>query len=113
MGIAGLVVAVDHHYLGFRAPDDGHQPLGGLLREERGGETVGIGVGLRPGHARVPVAEQDDIVVADDLGDPGQLTAADVGQSRWTSGVSRPGLRISPSSPPVQQTSTVCTPSAW
>ena len=31
----------------------------------------------------------------------------------WTSGVSMAGLRTSPSSPPVQHTSTVCTPSAW
>src|SRR5664280_2925013 len=34
------------------------------------------------------------------------------GRSRRTSGVSMAGFRISPSSPPVQQTSTVCTPSA-
>ncbi len=33
--------------------------------------------------------------------------------SARTSGVSMAGLRMSPSSPPVQHTSTVRTPSAW
>ena len=33
--------------------------------------------------------------------------------SARTSGVSMAGFKMSPSSPPVQHTSTVCTPSAW
>ena len=110
VGVAGLLVAVDHHDLGSGAADDGHQPAHGLV-ERRLGEAVGIGVGLRPGHARVPVAEHDDLVVADDLGWPGSSSSTRSSAIRaWTSGGSMAGLRTSPSSPPVQQTSTVWTP---
>ena len=77
------------------------------------GERVGMGVGLRVGHARIAVAEQHDLVVADDLGGGPQLLEAHVVEvARGPRGVSMAGLRMSPSSPPVQHTSTARTPAA-
>src|SRR4029453_15942990 len=43
------------------------------------GEGVGMGVGRRVGHPGVAVAEQDDLVVADDSGAPVEAGAADRG----------------------------------
>jgi hypothetical protein len=77
--VAALVVAVGHDHLRALATDDLDQPADGLV--ERGvGEGVGVGVGRRVGHARVAVAQQHDLVVADDLGGPLELPQADGGQ---------------------------------
>ncbi len=78
MGIAGLVVAVDHHDLGPGPPDHRHQPLDRLV-EGSLGEALGIGVGLGTGHARIAIAQHDDLVVADDRGGLGQFLPAQVG----------------------------------
>ena len=78
VGIALLVVAIGDDHLRAYAADLGHEALDGLL-ERAGGECTRIGVRLRARHARVAVAEQDDLVVADDLGGPVQLAATDPG----------------------------------
>jgi len=57
----------------------GHEATDGLV-ERRLGEAVGIGVGLRLRHAGVLVAEQHDLVVADDAGGFLELTQPDGGE---------------------------------
>ena len=79
VGVALLVVGVGDDDLGPFPADDGHQPAHGLV--ERGpGEAVGPGVGRGVGHARVPVAEHDDLVVADDRCGRRQFAHADGGE---------------------------------
>ena len=109
MGVALLVVAVGDHHLRALPADDLDQPAHGLVQRRVGeGRRVGVGLGL--GHARVAVAQQHDLVVADDLGRRGQLVHADLCRFSRTSGRSMAGLRMSPSSPPVQHTRVVRTP---
>ncbi len=76
MRIAALIVGIGDDHLRPLPADDGDQPADGLV--ERGvGERVGMLVGLGVGHARVAITEHDHLVVADDLGRPGQLATPD------------------------------------
>ena len=72
MRVATLVVAVGDDDLRALAPDDRHQPAGGLV-DVGLVEAVGMVVRLGVGHARVAVAEHLDHVEADDLRGRGQL----------------------------------------
>src|ERR1035438_4082447 len=76
--VALLVVAVGDDDLGAHPADLGHEALDGLA-ERVGGEGTRVGVCLRARHARVAVAEQDDLGVADDLGGSVELAATDPG----------------------------------
>src|SRR3984957_1337381 len=67
MGVFVLPVGVGDDDLGPLPPDDGHQAPDRLV-QRRLGEAVGTGVGLGVGHARVPVAQHDGVVVANDVG---------------------------------------------
>jgi hypothetical protein len=78
VGVAPLVVAVDDHDLGPVGPDGLHQSAHGLVVVGPS-EAPGILVGRRVGHARVPVTQQDEVVVADDLHGRGQFLEADLG----------------------------------
>ena len=75
-----LVVAVGDDHLRPLAADDRNQPAHGLV-EVSVGEGAGILVLGCIGHARVAVAQHDDLVVADEIGGPGQLLHADVVQT--------------------------------
>ena len=81
VGVLGLVVAVGDDDLGPLAADHLDQPPDRLV--ERGlGERVRPGVGLGVGHARVSVAQQDRLVVSDDVRgrlELGHADPADVG----------------------------------
>ena len=112
VGVSRLVVAVDHHDLWPGPPDDRHQALDGLL-ERRLGEAQGILIGRRSGHPRVAIAQHDDLVVADDLGGPGELLLTQLGDPGVDLGCVHGRVEDLPLLPPVQQTSTVWTPSAW
>ena len=61
------------------AADDLDQ-LAHRLVQRGPGEAAGSALASRVGHPRVAVAEQDDLVVADDLGRPRQLLHADLVQ---------------------------------
>ena len=76
------------------------------------GEAARIGVLGRVGHARVAVAEHDELVVPDRRHRGGQLLHDGPRASRSRiSGRSIAGFRMSPASPPVQHTSTARAPS--
>ena len=107
MRVALLVVAVGDDHLRALAADDRDQPADGLVEVGAWRSSAGSAFASRVGHARVAVAEHDDLVVADDLGRARELLACAprAGRSR-TSGRSIAGLRMSPASPPVQHTST-------
>ena len=67
-----MVLAVGDDDLGALPADDGDEPLDRLV--ERGlAERGRVGVGLGVGHARVAVAEEHRLVVADDVGGRLQL----------------------------------------
>ena len=63
---------------GRAAADLGHEALDGLL-ERMGGEGPGSAFAGVIRHARIAVAEQHDLVVADDLGGLVELSPADLG----------------------------------
>ena len=119
MRVAALVVAVGDDHVGALRADHRDQPADGLV-DRRLVERLGMVVGVGVGHARVAVAEHDDLVEADDLRRAGQLSRAQLGQALllllgvrpWNGwpGSRSAGFCRSPSSPPVQHTSTVCTP---
>jgi hypothetical protein len=118
-----LVVAVGDDHLRSLPPDDRHEAAGrfvdvGLV------EAVGMLVRFGVGHAGVAVAEHLDDVEADDLGRRRELGCSHRGDEfalllgceavERLAGSSRSvGFWRSPSSPPVQHTSTVWTPSSW
>ena len=106
------VVAVGDDHLRPLGADDLHEPLDRFV-ERRVREVVGAGVRLGVGHARVAVAEHVQRRVADRV-DARRAAPPCAPRARLarTSGVSTAGLRMSPSSPPVQHTSTLRTPSA-
>ena len=112
VAVAALVLGVADDHLRADPADDRDEATDGLV-ERRLVEALGVFVGRRVRHPRVAVAEHHDLVEADD---PGRLLElahahrADVGPHV---GRSIAGFKMSPSSPPVQVTSTVCTPSAW
>ena len=111
--VALLVVVVGDEHLRPLPADHRHQPAGGLV-DVGVGERLRVLVGLGLGHARVAVAEHHDLVEADDRGRPRPARAART-SARSASGPpgrSMAGFWMSPSSPPVQHTSTVRTPSA-
>ena len=75
--VALLVVVVGDDHLRPGPADDRHEPADGLVERglvEAGRVLVGRGVG----HARVPVAEHDHLVEADDLGRAGELLGPQV-----------------------------------
>ena len=111
MPVEGLLVAVGDEHLRSFAPDDLDQPAHRFV--ERGvGEVVGAACWPRCPASGVAVAEQVGVVypMASTLAcSSARRTAC---RSAWISGVSAAGLRISPSSPPVQHTRAERMPSA-
>ena len=81
VGVALLVVVVGDDHLRTGPADGRHETADGLV--ERGLVEAGrVLVARRVGHARVPVAEHDDLVEADDLGRAGELSGPQVRQQR-------------------------------
>ena len=78
MGVAVLDVGVGDDDVRALAADDRDQPADGVV-EGHVGEAAGVLVLGRARHARVAVAEPDDLVVAEDLGRLGQLLAPNPG----------------------------------
>ena len=74
MGVVLLVVAVGDDHLGPHPADLGHEAPDRLV-ERAGRKGARVGVRGRARHARVAVAEHDQLVVADDLRRPGRARA--------------------------------------
>ena len=73
-----VVVAVGDDDLGSHAADLGHEALDGLFQRACG-EGTRVRVRLCARHARVAIAEQDQLVVADDLDGLIELAPTDPG----------------------------------
>ncbi len=80
MRVALLVLRVGDDDLRPGAANHRHQASDRLV-ERRRREAARIGVGGAAGHAGIPVAEQDHLVVADDPGGPVELLPADLGET--------------------------------
>ena len=107
-----LLVAVGDDHLRPLGADDAHEPLDGFV-ERRVGEVVGAGVRLGVGHPAVVVAEHVQRRRSRARRRcRGARPCARRSRLARISGVSTAGFRMSPASPPVQHTSTLCTPSA-
>ena len=72
MAVALLIVGIDHHHVRTLGADDGRETLH-RLSEGGGGEGVRRRRVLCVGHAGIPVAQPDHLVVTDDLGRSIQL----------------------------------------
>ena len=112
MRVAGLVLAVGDDDLGALPADDGDEPLDRLV-EGGLGEGGRVLVGLGVGHARVPVAQEHRVVVADDLGGGLQLGHPDPADVGPHLGCVHGRVEDVALLAPGAATNTVCTPSAW
>ena len=107
VGVALLVVGVVTTTRGL-GPDDLDQPPDRLV--EVGLASAGSALASLSGTCPVAVAQHRDPVVPDDLRRRGRAPSRRARRCAAHLGVSMAGLRMSPSSPPVQQTSVVRTP---
>ena len=77
--VAALILGIGHDHLGPVPAYRRHETADRLVQVGVG-ETVGVGVGLRPFHSRVAISEHHHFVVADHGRGPGQFLGSNLGQ---------------------------------